>query len=63
MQSYGLKHDVATKPKKNDMLAFGGDIFDQINWRGFCKDSLNSVQRLKNNLRAFSFNVLDIDDK
>ena len=51
MLSYGLKHRVATKPKEN------GDIFDQINRKELCKDNLNSA-RLKNTLRAFSFNFL-----
>ena len=41
----------------------GPCIFEQINWKGLCKDNLNSVLRLKNILRAFSFNVLDINGK
>ena len=63
MLRYGLNHDVATKPKENDVFAFAEDIFDQIIWKGLCKDNLNSVQRLKNTLRAFSFNVRGTDDK
>ena len=55
---YGLKHGIAAKPNK-----FAENIFDQINQKGLCKDNLNSVQRLKNTLRSFSFNVLDSDDK
>ena len=47
MLNYGLKHGVAIKPKENDVFAFTGDIFDQINRKGLCKDNLNSVQRLK----------------
>ena len=38
-------------------------FFDQINRKGLFKDNLKLVQRLKNSLRAFSFNILDIDDK
>ena len=41
----------------------GPCIFEQINWKGLCKDKLNSALRLKNILRAFSFDVLDIDGK
>ena len=58
---YGLKHGIATKPKENDV--FAEDIFDQINRKGLWKENLNSVQRIKNALIGFSFNVLDIDDK
>ena len=60
---YGLKHDIATKPKESDVFAFAEDIFDQINRKGLWKENLNSVQRIKNALIGFSFNVLDIDDK
>ena len=60
---YGLKHGVAAKPKENNVFKFAENIFDQINQKGLCKDNLNSVQRLKNTLRSFSFNVLDSDDK
>ena len=50
MLRYGLKHGVATKPKENYVFAFAEDIFDQINWKGLCKDNLNSVQRLRKQL-------------
>ena len=63
MLRYGLKHGIAAKPKENNVFKFAENIFDQINQKGLCKDNLNSVQRLKNTLRSFSFNVLDSDDK
>ena len=37
MLRYGLKHDVATKPKENYVFAVAEDIFDQINRKGLCK--------------------------
>ena len=63
MVRYGLKNGIATKPKENDVFAFAEDIFDQINRKGLWEENLNSVQRIKNTLIGFSFNVLDIDDK
>ena len=63
MVRYGFKHGIATKPKENDVFAFAEDIFDQINRKGLWEENLNSVQRIKNTLIGFSFNVLDIDDK
>ena len=63
MVRYGLKNGIATKPKENDVFAFAEDIFDQIYRKGLWKENLNSVQRIKNTLIGFSFNVLDIDDK
>ena len=39
------------------------DIYDQINRKGLCKENQTSVQRLKNSLRAFIFDILDIDDQ
>ena len=53
MLRYGLNHDVATKPKENDVFAFADDIFGQIIWKGLCKDNLNLVQGLKNTLEHF----------
>ena len=63
MVRYGLKNGIATKPKENDVFAFAEDIFDQIIRKGLWEENLNSVQRIKNTLIGFSFNVLDIDDK
>ena len=58
---YGLKHGIATKPNENDISALAEDIYDIINRKRLCKENQTSVQRLKNSLRAFSFNILDID--
>ena len=53
MLRYGLHHDVATKPKENNVFAFADDNFGQIIWKGLCKDNLNLVQGLKNTLEHF----------
>ena len=58
---YGLKHGIATKPKENDIFALAEDIYDQINRKELSKENQTSVQRLKNSLGAFTFNILDID--
>ena len=60
---YGLKHGIATKPRENDIFALAEDIYDQINRKGLCKENQTSVQRLKNSLRAFTFNILFTDDQ
>ena len=51
------------KPKENDLFALAEGIYDQINRKGLCKETQTSVQRLKNSLQAFTFNILDIDDQ
>ena len=44
-----------------DRFAIADDIHDQINKKGICKENQISIQRLKKNLRAFTFNILNID--
>ena len=58
MLRYGLKHGATIKPKENEVFALAEEISDQINRKGLCKDNLNSVQRLKNPLRAFLLTYL-----
>ena len=60
---YGLKHGIAIKPKDTEIFAIVENIYDKIDRKGFCKENQISIQRLKNSLRAFTFNILDIDDK
>ena len=60
---YGLKSSIAIKPKDNEIFAIAEDIYDQINRKNICKENQISVQRLKNSLRALTFNILDIYDK
>ena len=60
---YGLKHGIAIKPKDNEISAIAEDIYDQIDKKGLCKENQISIQRLKNSLQAFTFNILDVDDK
>ena len=54
---------LAIKAKDNEILTIAEDIYDQINKKGLCKENHMSIQRLKNSLRAFTFDILDIDDK
>ena len=51
------------KPKDNEIFAVAKDTYDQIDKKGLCKENEISIQRLKNSLRPFTFNILDIDDK
>ena len=60
---YGLKHGIAIKPKDNEISAIAEDIYDQIDKKGLCKENQISIQRLKNSWQAFTFNILDVDDK
>ena len=57
------KYNKNAKPKDNEIFAIAEDIYDQTDRKGLCKENQTSTKRLKNSLRAFTFNILDIDDK
>ena len=58
----GLKHGLATFPKKNDMFAYAEDVWDQITRNKLCKDDHLAEIKIKTCLQAFTFNVIDMDD-
>ena len=60
---YGLKYCIATQPKDSDLIASAESIWEQINSHGWLKDGFNTAERAKNSLRAFVFNVLDLDNR
>ena len=59
----GLKCGIAIKQKDNEIFVIAEDIYDKLNRRSLCKENQISIQSLKNSLQAFTFSILDIDDK
>ena len=60
---YGLKHDLAIRPKESEMMVIMEDIYEQIQQHSAITDSYISQERLKTTLKAFTFNYLNVDDK
>ena len=60
---YGLKHDLAIRPKESEMIVIMEDIYEQIQQHNAITDSYISQERLKTTLKAFTFNYLNVDDK
>lgn len=60
---YGLKYGIATSPKSSNVLAYAEDIWDQIKTSNICHDNEYAQLKIKNALRSFAFNLIDIDDK
>jgi hypothetical protein len=56
---YGLKYGIALQPKDSDRIASAESIWEQINKNGWLKNGFTTVERTKNSLHAFVFNVLD----
>ena len=59
---YGLKYGIASQPKDPDLIASAESTWEQINAHGWLKNSFTTVERAKNSIRAFVFNVLDFDN-
>ena len=59
---YGLKYGIATQPKDSDLIASAESVWEQINSHGWLKNSFFKVERAKNTIRAFVFNILDFDN-
>ena len=59
---YGLKYDIATHLKDSDLIASAESVWEQINSHGWLKNSFFKVERAKNSLRAFEFNIIDFDN-
>ena len=60
---YGLKHGISTSPKSSTVLAYSEDIWDQIRRSNIHSNSEYTKMKIKNALRSFAFNLIDIDDK
>ena len=60
---YGLKHNIATFPKQSDVMAYTEDVWEQLLKSKVIRDNPFAKLKIKNSLRAFTFNLLEIDDK
>ena len=58
---YGLKHGIATRPGKPEMMVIAENIWNQIQRNGLCAN-LMKKERLKNALHAFTYSYADIFD-
>lgn len=50
-------------PKQSDAMAYAEEVWDQIKRANICSGSNMAQARIKNSLRAFTFNILKLDDK
>ena len=57
----GLRHSFATRPGELEMMSISGDLWDQINKLDQFKDGSYIKDRLKNSLRSFTYNYLNLD--
>ena len=59
---YNLNHGLATYQKQSDILASLESVWDQINKKNICKETLNHIERAKNSLRALAFSLINLDN-
>ena len=58
---FGLSHGLATQPNEIDTFVLAEDIWSQLYRSKTLKDNPRSIERAKNSIRAFAFNLLDIE--
>ena len=62
----GLRHDLATRPNSSEMIinvAVSEDIYDQLERKQIWKEGFFTKEGVKNTLRSFTYNYLDLDLK
>ena len=59
---FRLKHGLATRPNKSNILSYTEDIWEQIEKANICRNEMCSKAKIKNSLRGFAFNLINIDD-
>ena len=59
----GLRHGLATRPNSLEMMAVSEDIYDQLDKKNIWKEGLFVKDKVKNSLRSFTYNCLDLDLK
>ena len=60
-RKHGLRHNFGTRPNELEMMSISEDLWDQINKLDQFKDGNYVKDRLKNSLRSFTYNYLDLD--
>ena len=61
--SYGLNLGLATNLSCNDVLPSMESVWDQLTRNNFLKENYHSINRAKNSLRAFAFNLINLDNQ
>ena len=59
----GLNHGVALRPKQEDILPAIEGLFSRIKESQLIKDNYMAPERIKNALRSFAWNLVDLDDR
>ena len=59
---FGLKLGLATRPNESNILSYAEDIWEQIEKASICLNGMYSKAKIKNALRGFGFNLINIDD-
>ena len=59
----GLRHGLATHPNKLDMMSISEDLWDQLDRLNQFKDGYFVKEKVKNSLRSFTYNYIDLDLK
>ena len=58
-----LRHRLATRPNNLEMMAVSEDLFDQLDRLNCWKEGFFVQDKVKNSLRSFTYNCLDLDLK
>ena len=59
----GLRYGLATRLNKFEVMTIAEDVWEQISRQNLMKEGQYIPQKIKNSLRAFSFNYIDLDLK
>ena len=60
---HGLKYGISFSHKSYTVLAYSDDVRDQIRKSGIYYNNEYDKIKIKNALRSYAFNLIDIDDK
>ena len=60
---YGLKYGISFTPKSSTVFAYSDDLWDQIRKSDIYYNSAYAKMKIKNAIRSYAFNLIDIDDK
>ena len=57
-----MKHGLSTRPNESNILSYAEDIWEQIEKANIYRNEMYSKAKIKNALRGFAFNLINIDD-
>ena len=59
----GLRNGLATRPNKFEIMAVAEDVWSQVSRLNAFKDGKHVQDKIKNSLRSFTYNYIDLDLK